>query len=185
MLHYTKLHASVPLSDKLRGQSIVEMRENRNGIVMPGLTETQVSSVRETTDCLLRGSSGRAVAATAMNEQSSRSHAIFTITVEATKKDEMSTVTTSKFHLVDLAGSERSKKTQATGDSFKEGVKINQRLLALGNVISALGYISSSNNNSLAQSLCEACGSEINAEIGDKNTIPDPLTTHLEKIFSF
>ncbi|XP_054729971.1 chromosome-associated kinesin KIF4A-like [Anastrepha obliqua] len=127
------------LSDQPREQSIVEMRENRNGIVMPGLTETQVSSVRETTDCLLRGSSGRAVAATAMNEQSSRSHAIFTITVEAAKKDEMSTVTTSKFHLVDLAGSERSKKTQATGDRFKEGVKINQGLLALGNVISALG----------------------------------------------
>lgn len=47
--------------------------------------------------------------------------------------------TTSKFHLVDLAGSERSKKTGATGDRFKEGVKINQGLLALGNVISVLG----------------------------------------------
>lgn len=47
--------------------------------------------------------------------------------------------TSSKFHLVDLAGSERSKKTNATGDRFKEGVKINQGLLALGNVISALG----------------------------------------------
>lgn len=47
--------------------------------------------------------------------------------------------TASKFHLVDLAGSERSKKTNATGDRFKEGVKINQGLLALGNVISALG----------------------------------------------
>lgn len=44
-----------------------------------------------------------------------------------------------KFHLVDLAGSERSKKTQATGDRFKEGVNINKGLLALGNVISQLG----------------------------------------------
>ncbi|XP_012161107.1 chromosome-associated kinesin KIF4A isoform X2 [Ceratitis capitata] len=127
------------LSDQPREQAIVEMRENRNGVVMPGLTEMLVSSAGETAECLLRGSTGRAVAATAMNEQSSRSHAIFTITVEATKKDELSTVTTSKFHLVDLAGSERSKKTQATGDRFKEGVKINQGLLALGNVISALG----------------------------------------------
>ncbi|XP_014096633.2 chromosome-associated kinesin KIF4A isoform X1 [Bactrocera oleae] len=127
------------LSHQPREQAVVEMRENRNGVIMPGLTEMLVSSVSETTDCLLRGSSGRAVAATAMNEQSSRSHAIFTITVEATKNDEMRTVTTSKFHLVDLAGSERSKKTQATGDRFKEGVKINQGLLALGNVISALG----------------------------------------------
>lgn len=59
-------------------------------------------------------------------------------------------VTTSKFHLVDLAGSERSKKTQATGDRFKEGVKINQGLLALGNVISALGgvYIILTNSTS-------------------------------------
>lgn len=127
------------LSDQPREQAVVEMRENRNGVIMPGLTEMLVSSAAETVDCLLRGSSGRAVAATAMNEQSSRSHAIFTITVEATKKDEMRTVTTSKFHLVDLAGSERSKKTLATGDRFKEGVKINQGLLALGNVISALG----------------------------------------------
>jgi kinesin family protein 4/21/27 len=46
---------------------------------------------------------------------------------------------TAKFHLVDLAGSERSKKTKATGERFKEGVHINRGLLALGNVISALG----------------------------------------------
>lgn len=77
------------LSDQPREQAVVEMRENRNGVIMPGLTEMLVSSAAETVDCLLRGSSGRAVAATAMNEQSSRSHAIFTITVEATKKDEL------------------------------------------------------------------------------------------------
>lgn len=53
--------------------------------------------------------------------------------------DSRNQITTSKFHLVDLAGSERSKKTKATGNRFKEGVKINQGLLALGNVISALG----------------------------------------------
>ncbi|XP_013109818.2 chromosome-associated kinesin KIF4A isoform X1 [Stomoxys calcitrans] len=127
------------LSNKSRDESIVDMREDRSGIIMVGLTEQQVLTAQETTDCLVRGSTGRAVASTAMNEASSRSHAIFTVTLQATKKDESRAVTTSKFHLVDLAGSERSKKTGATGDRFKEGVKINQGLLALGNVISALG----------------------------------------------
>uniref|UniRef100_A0A1B0C5I3 Kinesin motor domain-containing protein n=1 Tax=Glossina palpalis gambiensis TaxID=67801 RepID=A0A1B0C5I3_9MUSC len=127
------------LSNKSREDSVVDIREDRSGIVMVGLTEKIVFSAKETTDCLISGSSGRAVASTAMNQQSSRSHAIFTITLEATKNDESRAVTTSKFHLVDLAGSERSKKTQATGDRFREGVKINQGLLALGNVISALG----------------------------------------------
>lgn len=127
------------LSAAPRDQSIIDMREDRNGIIMPGLTEQKVTSAKETTDCLMRGSTGRAVASTAMNEQSSRSHAIFTLTIQSSSKNEVKNVFTSKFHLVDLAGSERSKKTKATGDRFKEGVKINQGLLALGNVISALG----------------------------------------------
>ncbi|XP_055915378.1 chromosome-associated kinesin KIF4 [Eupeodes corollae] len=127
------------LSTASREQSIIDMREDRNGIIMPGLTEQKVTSAKETTECLMRGSSGRAVASTAMNEQSSRSHAIFTLTIQSSSKNEVKNVISSKFHLVDLAGSERSKKTKATGDRFKEGVKINQGLLALGNVISALG----------------------------------------------
>ncbi|TMW41739.1 hypothetical protein DOY81_013184 [Sarcophaga bullata] len=127
------------LADKPRDECTVDMREDRNGIIMVGLTEKEVKSAMETTDCLVKGSAGRAVASTAMNQASSRSHAIFTVYMQATKKDESGAVTTSKFHLVDLAGSERSKKTGATGDRFKEGVKINQGLLALGNVISALG----------------------------------------------
>ncbi|XP_037942329.1 chromosome-associated kinesin KIF4-like, partial [Teleopsis dalmanni] len=127
------------LSSKPREQSTVELREDRTGIIMQDLTDVVVRTATETTACLMRGSIGRAVASTAMNSQSSRSHAIFTVTIQATKKDTLTSMTTSKFHLVDLAGSERSKKTKTTGDRFKEGVKINQGLLALGNVISALG----------------------------------------------
>ena len=71
-----------------------------------------------------------------MNDQSSRSHAILTITLER-KRDE--NVICSKFHLVDLAGSERQSKTKAEGIRLKEGININLGLLVLGNVISVLG----------------------------------------------
>jgi len=73
-----------------------------------------------------------------MNDTSSRSHAVFTITVQAIDH-KRATTKTAKFHLVDLAGSERAKKTKSEGDRFAEGVDINLGLLALGNVISALG----------------------------------------------
>jgi kinesin family member 4 len=85
----------------------------------------------------MEGGENRSVGATAMNNVSSRSHAIFTVNFKIVGPD--GSTMKAKFHLVDLAGSERSKKTKATGTRFKEGVKINQGLLALGNVISALG----------------------------------------------
>ncbi|XP_058834177.1 chromosome-associated kinesin KIF4-like [Topomyia yanbarensis] len=122
-----------------REERVVDIRESNNQIVIPGLTEVPISSANDTFEALMLGSQERAVASTAMNAVSSRSHAIFTINLTNRSKGEKPTVTNSKFHLVDLAGSERPKKTQATGERFKEGVKINQGLLVLGNVISALG----------------------------------------------
>jgi Kinesin motor domain len=85
-----------------------------------------------------------------MNEGSSRSHAIFTITINQKiikispgEGNEAEPVTSeenisAKFHFVDLAGSERIKKTGATGKLMQEGISINKGLLALGNVIAAL-----------------------------------------------
>ncbi|CAI8583998.1 unnamed protein product [Vicia faba] len=97
-----------------------------------------------------QGSLSRATGSTNMNNQSSRSHAIFTITLEQMRKlnnpseiglnDTMNEeYLCAKLHLVDLAGSERAKRTGSDGLRFKEGVHINKGLLALGNVISALG----------------------------------------------
>ncbi|XP_024085470.1 uncharacterized protein LOC106661425 isoform X2 [Cimex lectularius] len=126
------------LTNKPREQSVVDMREQHNGVCIPGLTEVEVHSPAEALSRLQEGSQGRVVGATAMNAQSSRSHAIFTFNIRITNKQNPKEVMTSKFHLVDLAGSERSKKTGATGDRFKEGVNINKGLMVLGNVISQL-----------------------------------------------
>jgi len=123
-----------------REDTMVDIREDGNkGIKIPGLTETPISSVLEAMTMLEKASEGRVTAATAMNARSSRSHAIFTLCIEAKPKSDPKSVTISKFHLVDLAGSERQKKTKAKGDRLKEGININMGLLSLGNVISALG----------------------------------------------
>merc|ERR1719393_191093 len=71
-----------------------------------------------------------------MNHESSRSHSIFTITIESC--DAESRIRAGKLNLVDLAGSERQSKTGATGETLKEATKINLSLSALGNVISML-----------------------------------------------
>ncbi|RLN26124.1 hypothetical protein BBJ28_00019293, partial [Nothophytophthora sp. Chile5] len=117
--------------------------DSKLGIVVAGLSEHCVESVDEVAGLLRSGALGRATASTTMNAQSSRSHAICTLTMEqrevAVAKDGGGTETRlSKFHLVDLAGSERVKRTNAQGARFKEGVNINRGLLSLGNVINAL-----------------------------------------------
>ncbi|CAG9799552.1 unnamed protein product [Chironomus riparius] len=134
------------LTDRSRDQSVCEIREDGSkGIIINGLCEIPANDEDKATNCLMTGGSKRTVGATAMNDASSRSHAIFVVNVKAVRLDGTGS-TTAKFTLVDLAGSERSKKTKATGTRFKEGVKINQGLLALGNVISALGGGTASSN---------------------------------------
>ncbi|KAM9326387.1 chromosome-associated kinesin KIF4A [Gastrophryne carolinensis] len=118
----------------------ISIREDpKEGIKICGLTERDVKTALDTISCLEQGNSSRTVASTAMNSQSSRSHAIFTIAIEQRKVDDKNNSFRSKLHLVDLAGSERQKKTKAEGDRLKEGISINRGLLCLGNVISALG----------------------------------------------
>uniref|UniRef100_A0A673BAG2 Chromosome-associated kinesin KIF4-like n=1 Tax=Sphaeramia orbicularis TaxID=375764 RepID=A0A673BAG2_9TELE len=124
----------------------ISIREDpKEGIKIVGLTERHVSSAQEMVGCLELGNSARTVGSTAMNAASSRSHAIFTITLEQRRGADRVDSVVSKLHLVDLAGSERQKKTKAEGDRLKEGININRGLLALGNVISALGDESKKN----------------------------------------
>ncbi|KAK3019934.1 hypothetical protein RJ639_004917, partial [Escallonia herrerae] len=135
------------------GKPPIQIRESSSGVItLAGSTERSVKTLKEMADCLEQGSLSRATGSTNMNNQSSRSHAIFTITLEQMHKlnptipgdsilnDCMSEeYLCAKLHLVDLAGSERAKRTGSDGMRFKEGVHINKGLLALGNVISALG----------------------------------------------
>uniref|UniRef100_A0A8C7YG45 Kinesin family member 21A n=1 Tax=Oryzias sinensis TaxID=183150 RepID=A0A8C7YG45_9TELE len=139
----------------MKQKAHIKIHEDANGgIYTVGVTTRTVSSKAEMMQCLKLGALSRTTASTQMNVQSSRSHAIFTIhlcQVRVCQEDETNRVSngnpemdeyetlTAKFHFVDLAGSERLKRTGATGDRAKEGISINCGLLALGNVISALG----------------------------------------------
>ncbi|KAM5184999.1 kinesin-like protein KIF27 isoform 3-T3 [Callospermophilus lateralis] len=127
----------------------LHIREDEKGnTVIVGAKECHVESVDEVMSLLEMGNAARHTGTTQMNEHSSRSHAIFTISIcQVEKTMEASEDGSwyshrhiiSKFHFVDLAGSERVTKTGNTGERFKESIQINSGLLALGNVISALG----------------------------------------------
>uniref|UniRef100_A0AAR2ITV0 Kinesin motor domain-containing protein n=1 Tax=Pygocentrus nattereri TaxID=42514 RepID=A0AAR2ITV0_PYGNA len=138
-----------------RKSNIKIHEDGSGGIYTSGVTSRLVSSEEELLQCLKLGALSRTTASTQMNAQSSRSHAIFTIHLcqmrvcpqpslengvadGSISQPEYETLT-AKFHFVDLAGSERLKRTGATGERAREGISINCGLLALGNVISALG----------------------------------------------
>lgn len=110
------------------------------GVYVKDLSMFVVNNADDMDRVMTIGNKNRSVGATDMNEQSSRSHAIFTVTIERSEKgaDGDQHVRVGKLHLVDLAGSERQVKTGATGQRLKEATKINLSLSTLGNVISAL-----------------------------------------------
>jgi kinesin family protein 3/17 len=119
----------------------LELKETpESGVYVKDLTSYVVKTVRECDKLRDFGAKNRHTGATAMNQDSSRSHSIYAITVESceTRADGSSGIRMGKLNLVDLAGSERQSKTQASGDRLKEATKINMSLSALGNCISAL-----------------------------------------------
>ncbi|KAG6015803.1 Kinesin heavy chain [Claviceps pusilla] len=111
--------------------------EKNRGVYVKGLLEIYVSSVQEVYEVMRRGGNARAVAATNMNQESSRSHSIFVITVTQ-KNVETGSAKSGQLFLVDLAGSEKVGKTGASGQTLEEAKKINKSLSALGMVINAL-----------------------------------------------
>ncbi|XP_041274581.1 kinesin-like protein KIF7 [Onychostruthus taczanowskii] len=131
----------------------IQIREDDKGnIVLCGVKESEVEGLDEVLSLLEMGNTAKHTGATHINRQSSRSHTIFTVTMEqrrgagrlplhhhAPAVPAAGQVLVSKFHFVDLAGSERIVKTGNTGERLKESIQINCGLLALGNVISALG----------------------------------------------
>lgn len=111
--------------------------EKNRGVYVKGLLEIYVSSVQEVYEVMRRGGNARAVAATNMNQESSRSHSIFVITVTQ-KNIETGSAKSGQLFLVDLAGSEKVGKTGASGQTLEEAKKINKSLSALGMVINSL-----------------------------------------------
>ncbi|KAJ8600189.1 hypothetical protein CTAYLR_001972 [Chrysophaeum taylorii] len=123
------------------------------GVFVADASEVPVGSIDDIGRILERGAANRATEGTALNDASSRSHAVLTATVETRRSfvnnnedsvaddargSQQLAVVRSKMHMVDLAGSERARRSGAEGQRFKEGVHINAGLLALGKVISAL-----------------------------------------------
>ncbi|XP_059207724.1 kinesin-like protein KIF13B isoform X3 [Centropristis striata] len=130
------------LLDPKGGRQTLRVREHKVlGPYVDGLSRLAVASYKDIESLMSEGNKSRTVAATNMNEESSRSHAVFNIILTHTLKDLQSGTSgekVSRLSLVDLAGSERAAKTGAAGERLKEGSNINKSLTTLGLVISAL-----------------------------------------------
>jgi len=122
----------------------LKVREHpKEGPYVQGLSKHLVNDYQAVEALMAQGNSVRTTAATNMNDTSSRSHAIFTLSYTQAKfYHDMPSETTSKINLVDLAGSERADATGATGVRLKEGGNINKSLVTLGSVISSLAELS-------------------------------------------
>ena len=122
------------------GSGLKVRDDANNGVYVEGLTIREVASAEEAGRLLEIGCKNRRIGETKMNKKSSRSHAIFLLTLDMTETqpDGTKTTRTSKFSMVDLAGSESHKDTYASGKELKEAGQINKSLSVLGNVINGL-----------------------------------------------
>ena len=123
-----------------KGTQKLDLRDKDTGVYVKDLSTFVVKSPEDMHKVFVEGNVNRHVGATNMNEHSSRSHSVFTITVESSEIDEKGEnhIKAGKLNIVDLAGSERQSKTGATGERLKEATKINLSLSTLCHTISSL-----------------------------------------------
>lgn len=115
------------------------------GVYVENLTEEPAETAVAVTSILQRGARNRHIGATSMNKESSRSHTVFTVTIQTkSTSGGLTKIKTSRLNLVDLAGSERQKAAQTEGQALKEASQINKSLSAIGNVSSLLLHAKSS-----------------------------------------
>uniref|UniRef100_A0A673TTZ7 Kinesin-like protein KIF15 n=1 Tax=Suricata suricatta TaxID=37032 RepID=A0A673TTZ7_SURSU len=148
------------------------LREHiKKGVFIVGAVEQVVASAAEAYQVLSGGWRNRRVASTSMNRESSRSHAVFTITIESMEKsNETVNIRTSLLNLVDLAGSERQKDTHAEGMRLKEAGNINRSLSCLGQVITALVDVGNGKQRHITGLLAPSFGSLVVRISGNAKT---------------
>ncbi|MEW5314403.1 MAG: hypothetical protein WDW38_005908 [Sanguina aurantia] len=153
-----------PQGKNARGEVVkpkLTIKQDPKGmVVVTGTTVLEVTCAKDLLAAIESGQNRRHVASTAMNSESSRSHLIISIIIEATNLQTQS-VTKGKLSFVDLAGSERVKKSGSVAENLKEAQAINKSLSALGDVISALAGEQAHipyRNHQLTQLMCDSLG---------------------------
>ncbi|USW53436.1 Putative kinesin-like protein [Septoria linicola] len=135
-------HVKDLLTPRTNPPTYLKIRESKGeGVFVQNLTDEKVESYEDIERIMKMGDLNRTTASTKMNDTSSRSHAVFTLTlkqIQADLSDDSTIERVARMRLVDLAGSERAGRTEATGQRLREGGNINQSLTTLGRVIAAL-----------------------------------------------
>lgn len=135
-------HVKDLLTPKTNPPTYLKIRESKSdGVYVQNLVDEPVKSYEDVERLMKIGDTNRTTASTKMNDTSSRSHAVFTLTLKQIQHDIATDSTIerlARMRLVDLAGSERAGRTEATGQRLREGGNINQSLTTLGRVIAAL-----------------------------------------------
>lgn len=135
-------HVKDLLTPRTNTPAYLKIRESPSeGVYVQNLTDEPVKSYEDIERLMKMGDMNRTTASTKMNDTSSRSHAVFTLTLKQIQHDIATDSTIerlARMRLVDLAGSERANRTEATGQRLREGGNINQSLTTLGRVIAAL-----------------------------------------------